>query len=334
MPVSARAGLAPPPIGPHEAKTLDGELKVFAGSSNRALAEHIAARLDQPLGSVRLEQFPDGEARVQINENVRGTDVFVIQSTSAPVDEHLMQLLIMIDALRRASAGRITAVIPYFGYARQEKKSTGREPITAKLVANLLEAAGANRVMTLDLHAPAVQGFFDIPVDHLQASPLLADALRRVVTDDLVVVSPDAGGVARAYDFSKRLDDASLAVVFKDRMAPDEIQTLTVVGEVAGRTAVIVDDLISTGGTLAEGARALLDRGANAIYACAIHGVFANGALPMLEGSGLQRVFVTDSIPLRNGVHTGKIAQVATAQLFAEAVRRVHNDESITALFE
>ena len=326
--------MAPPDSGPHEAETLDGELKVFAGSSNLALAEQIAARLDQPLGSVTLTQFPDGEARVQINENVRGADVFVIQSTSAPVDEHLMQLLIMIDALRRASAGRITAVIPYFGYARQEKKSTGREPITAKLVANLLEAAGANRVMTLDLHAPAVQGFFDIPVDHLQASPLLADALRRVVSDELVVVSPDAGGVARAYDFSQRMDDSSLAVVFKDRMAPDEIQTLTVVGEVTGRTAVIVDDLISTGGTIAEGARSLLERGANAVYACAIHGVFANGALPMLGASGLQRIFVTDSIPLHNGSQGCKIDQVATAQLFAEAVRRVHNDESITAMFE
>ena len=332
--MSALAGLAPVHSGPHEANTLDGELKVFAGSSNRALAENIAARLDQPLGSVTLTQFPDGEARVQINENVRGTDVFVIQSTSAPVDEHLMQLLIMIDALRRASAGRITAVIPYFGYARQEKKSTGREPITAKLVANLLEAAGASRLITLDLHAPAVQGFFDIPVDHLQASPLLVDALRRVVSDRLVVVSPDAGGVARAHDFSQRLDEASLAVVFKDRMAPDEIQTLTVVGDVAGRTAVLVDDLVSTGGTLVEGARSLLDRGANAVYACAIHGIFANGALPMLAGSGLERVFVTDSIPLHNGADEGKIAQVATAQLFAEAVRRVHNDESITAMFE
>ena len=330
----ARAGLASARHRPHGARTLDGELKVFAGSSNRALAENIAARLDQPLGSVTLEQFPDGEARVQINENVRGTDVFVIQSTSAPVDEHLMQLLIMIDALRRASAGRITAVIPYFGYARQEKKSTGREPITAKLVANLLEAAGASRVMTLDLHAPAVQGFFDIPVDHLQASPLLADALHRVASDELVVVSPDAGGVARAYDFSQRLEDASLAVVFKDRMAPDEIQTLTVVGEVAGRTAVIVDDLISTGGTLAEGARSLLARGANAVYACAIHGVFAGRALDVLQDSGLAQVFVTDSIPLHPAAHAGKIAQVPTAQLFAEAVRRVHNDESITALFE
>lgn len=307
---------------------------MFAGSSNRALAEQIAARLDQPLGSVTLKQFPDGEARVQINENVRGTDVFVIQSTSAPVDEHLMQLLIMIDALRRASAGRITAVIPYFGYARQEKKSTGREPITAKLVANLLEAAGATRVMTLDLHAPAVQGFFDIPVDHLQASPLLAEALRRVASNDLVVVSPDAGGVARAYDFSQRLKDASLAVIFKDRMAPDEIQTLTVVGEVAGRTAVIMDDLISTGGTIAEGARSLLARGATAVYACATHGVFAGRALEMLERSGLQRVFVTDSVPLHCNPHTDTITQVATAQLFAEAVRRVHNDESITELFE
>ena len=332
--MSALAGVAPPNSGPHGVETLDGELKVFAGSSNRALAEDIAVRLDQPLGSVTLEQFPDGEARVQINENVRGTDVFVIQSTSAPVDEHLMQLLIMIDALRRASAGRITAVIPYFGYARQEKKSTGREPITAKLVANLLEAAGASRVMTLDLHAPAVQGFFDIPVDHLQASPLLAEALRSVVSDDLVVVSPDAGGVARAYDFSQRLDEASLAVVFKDRMAPDEVQTLTVVGEVAGRTAVLVDDLISTGGTIAEGARSLLDRGANAVYTCAIHGVFANGALSMLDASVVKRVFVTDSIPLFNGAQTDKIAQVATAKLFAEAVRRVHNDESITAMFE
>ena len=334
MSESARVGSAPLHSRPHKATTLDGELKVFAGSSNRALAERIAARLDQPLGSVRLEQFPDGEARVQINENVRGTDVFVIQSTSAPVDENLMQLLIMIDALRRASAGRITAVIPYFGYARQEKKSTGREPITAKLVANLLEAAGANRVITLDLHAPAVQGFFDIPVDHLQASPLLAESLRRVASDDLVVVSPDAGGVARAYDFSQRLENSSLAVVFKDRMAPDEIQTLSVVGEVAGRTAVIVDDLISTGGTLAEGARALLQRGAKAVYACATHGIFSGKALDTLKRSGLSQAFVTDSVPVNSDSKACTITQVGTATLFAEAVRRVHNDESITAMFK
>ncbi len=312
---------------------MDGELKVFAGSSNRALAQNIADLLDQPLGSATVERFPDGESRVQINENVRGADVFVVQSTSAPVDTHLMQLLIMIDALTRASAGRITAVIPYFGYARQEKKTTGREPITAKLAANLLEAAGATRVMTLDLHAPAVQGFFDIPVDHLQASPLLADAMRRVLCGEVVVVSPDAGGVARAHDFSQRLDDASLAIIFKNRTAPDAVQPLNVVGDVAGRTAVLVDDLISTGGTIGEGAQALQERGAREIYVCASHGVFAGASLEVLAHAPLERVFVSDSVPLPRQTNGAAITQVATAPLFAEAVRRVHNEESITALF-
>jgi hypothetical protein len=208
---------------------VDGELKIFSGSSNRGLAARIARTLGRPLGEARAEHFPDGEADIQILENVRGADVFVVQSTCAPVDRNLMQLLIMIDALRRASAGRVTALIPYFGYARQEKKSTGREPITAKLVANILEAAGVSRIVTLDLHAPAVQGFFDIPVDHLLAAPLLADAIDRMGLQNPVIVSPDAGGVTRAHDFSQRVASAPLAVVFKNRTAADRIEHLQIV---------------------------------------------------------------------------------------------------------
>ncbi len=287
-----------------------------------------------PLGAATIDRFPDGEGRVQIEENVRGTDVFVVQSTCAPVDENLMQLLIMIDALHRASAGRVTALIPYFGYGRQEKKTRGREPITAKLVANLLEAAGVARVLTMDLHAPAIQGFFDIPVDHLEAVPLLVGAIRAIAPDHPVVVSPDSGGVARADAFRSRLDGASLAIVFKDRTSPDSIQHLEIVGEVEGRTAIIVDDLISTANTLVEASRALLERGAKSAYACAAHPVLAGDAVATLTSSPIEQVFVTDTIPLPDAARGSRVTAVDTSALFAEAVRRIHNDESVTALFE
>lgn len=313
---------------------MDGELKIFSGSSNRGLAARIATTLGRPLGEARVEHFPDGEADIQILENVRGTDVFVVQSTCAPVDRNLMQLLIMIDALRRASAGRVTALIPYFGYARQEKKSTGREPITAKLVANILEAAGVSRMVTLDLHAPAVQGFFDIPVDHLLAAPLLADAIDRMGLQNPVIVSPDAGGVTRAHDFSQRVAGAPLAVVFKNRTAADRIEHLQIVGEVEGRDTIVVDDQVSTGHTLVEASEALRERGARSVYGCAVHPVFASDALERIQDSAIERLFITDTIPIEDGLMNGKIQLVHTHELFGEAVRRIHNDESVTALFK
>lgn len=312
---------------------MDGELKIFAGSSNRRLAQRIAQTLGRPLGKAVVDYYPDGEAHIQIQENVRGTDAFVVQSTCAPVDRNLMQLLIMIDALRRASADRVTALIPYFGYARQEKKTSGREPITAKLVANILEAAGASRIVTLDLHAPAVQGFFDIPVDHLLAGPLLAHAIDRMGLQKPVIVSPDAGGVPRAHDFSQRIDGAPLAVVFKNRTAADQIEHLQIVGDVDGRDAIVVDDQISTGHTLVEASEALLKRGARSVYACAVHPVFAGDAIQMLQNSSITHLFVTDTIPIEDGLVNGKIQLVNTHDLFGEAVRRIHNDESVTALF-
>ncbi len=313
---------------------MDGELKIFAGSSNRRLAQRIAQTLGRPLGEAVVDHFPDGEAHIQIQENVRGTDAFVVQSTCAPVDRNLMQLLIMIDALRRASADRVTALIPYFGYARQEKKTTGREPITAKLVATVLEAAGASRIVTLDLHAPAIQGFFDIPVDHLLAAPLLADAIDRMGLQKPVIVSPDAGGVPRAHDFSQRIDSAPLAVVFKNRTAADKIEHLQIVGDVEGRDAIIVDDQISTGHTLVEASEAVLERGARTVHACAVHPVFAGDAIEILQDSPIERLFVTDTIPIEDGLVNGKIQLVNTHDLFGEAVRRIHNDESVTALFK
>ena len=280
-----------------------------------------------------VDAFPDGETRVRIEENVRGTDVYVVQSTCAPVNQNLMQLLIMIDAMRRASAERVTAVIPYFGYARQEKKSSGREPITGKLVANLLQAAGTARVVTLDLHAPAVEGFFDVPVDHLRAAPLLAEALRKMDLQDPVVVSPDAGGVARAYEFSGRLGNASLAIVFKDRTAPDSVLPLQIVGDVAGRQAILVDDLISTGATMVEASDALLAQGASATHACVTHAVLAEQAIEALLQSSLTSVFITDTVPLPEDSNNRALHVVDTSKLFAEAVRRIHNNESVSALF-
>jgi ribose-phosphate pyrophosphokinase len=312
---------------------LESTLKVFAGTSNPALAERIAGHLGIPLGAALVDAFPDGETRVRIEENVRGTDVYVVQSTCAPVNQNLMQLLIMVDAMRRASAERVTAVIPYFGYARQEKKSSGREPITGKLVANLLQAAGTARVVTLDLHAPAVEGFFDVPVDHLRAAPLLADALRKMDLQDPVVVSPDVGGVARAYEFSGRLGNASLAIVFKDRTAPGSVRPLQIVGDVVGRQAILVDDLISTAGTMVSASDALLAQGTNATHACVTHAVLATQAVDTLVQSSIESVFVTDTVPLPERQDHDAFHVVDTSKLFAEAVRRIHNNESVSALF-
>src|SRR4051812_41942632 len=279
---------------------MDGRLQVFSGNAHPALAQEIMRELEAPLGRAVVGQWQNGETRVKLEENVRGSDVFIIQAMSEPANHHLMELLLMIDAARRASASRITAVVPYYAYAKQEKKTSGREPISAKLVANLIEAAGVDRVLTIDLHAPAIEGFFDIPVDHLRAAALLAHRFRREGRENLVAVSPDAGGVARADEFRTRLG-APLAIISKRHPHPDATQVVEMVGDVAGKTAVIIDDMISTGGTLTAAATILKERGAKEVYAAATHGIFAADALEMLSDSEISRVLVTNTIPLPPG---------------------------------
>ncbi len=309
------------------------ELKIFSGSANRPLAEDICEFLHVDLGRALVGAFKNGETRIKIEEHVRGADVFVIQPTSSPTDHHVMELLIMIDALRRASAARITAVIPYYAYAKQEKKTSGREPISAKLVANLIDTAGANRVVALDLHAPAIQGFFDIPVDALTAIPILAEFLERQDIPNVVVVSPDSGGVSRAEEFRTRVG-AGLAIIVKKRPMPDQVEMLEMVGDVAGKTAVIVDDMISTGGTLVEATNLLLDRGAFSVMAYAVHPVFSDRAVELIRGSNLEQVVVTNSIIVPPGARDGKVRVLSVAPLIGEAIRRIHEGRSVSALFE
>lgn len=311
---------------------MDGRLQIFSGNANRPLAQEIASYLNINLGRAIVSTFRNGETRVKLEENVRGSDVFVIQPTCTPVNHHLMELLLLIDALRRASASRVTAVVPYYGYAKQEKKTTGREPISAKLVANLIRTAGADRVLTMDLHAPAIEGFFDIPVDHLQAGPLLAEYVRELNLPNLVVVSPDAGGVGRANNFRERIS-AGLAIIAKQRPQPDVAEMLEMVGEVDGKTAIIVDDMISTGGTLAEAARALKARGACDVYACATHGIFAGEARSIIAESVLVETIVTNTIPLPPEHPQARVRVISVAPLFAEAIMRIHKDLSLSALF-
>ncbi len=288
--------------------------------------------LEAPLGRAVIGSWRNGETRVKLEENVRGSDVFVIQSMSDPVNHHLMELLLIIDSLRRASAARITAVIPYFAYAKQEKKTSGREPISAKLVANLLTTAGADRILTMDLHSPAIEGFFDIPVDHLRAAPILSRHINRLKLDDLVIVSPDAGGVARAEDLRGRTG-GSLAIISKRHPGPDVTEALEMVGDVDGKPAVLVDDMISTGGTLVMAAELLQQRGAGAILSASTHGIFAQDALSLIDRSPIERLFVTDTLPLPQDGPTEKIEIVSVAPLLAEAITRIHKDLSISALF-
>jgi ribose-phosphate pyrophosphokinase len=311
---------------------VDGRLQVFAGNSHPSLAASIMAELEAPLGRAMVGTWKNGETRVKLDENVRGSDVFVIQALCDPINHHLVELLLIIDALRRASAARITAVIPYFAYAKQEKKTSGREPISAKLVANLICTAGAQRILTIDLHAPAIEGFFDIPVDHLRAAPLLARHARRAGIESIVAVSPDAGGVARTEEFRVRIG-GSLAIISKRHPGPDVSEALEMVGDVEGRTAVIVDDMISTGGTLTLAAELLRERGAESIHACATHGIFAADALEKIDRSPIERVFVTDTLPLPAGGPRAKLGVVSVAPLLAEAIMRIHKDLSISALF-
>jgi ribose-phosphate pyrophosphokinase len=307
-------------------------LQVFSGTSNPALAQEICDFLQIPLGVASIDRFPNDELRLRIEQNVRGSDVFVVQSMSEPVDQHIMQLLIMIDALRRGSADRITAVVPYFAYAKQEKKTAPREPISAKLVANLLTVAGADRVLTVDLHAAAIEGFFDIPVDHLRGAALLADYVQSLGLQNLVVVSPDAGGVARANDFRYRIG-ASLAIIAKQRLRPDAVEMIEMVGDVRGRTAVIVDDMISTGGTLLEAAHLLRERGAAAVYVVATHAILAGNAAERMRSGVLDRAILTNTIAVPPSKRGESLTVLSVAPLLGEAIRRIHENMSVSALF-
>jgi ribose-phosphate pyrophosphokinase len=307
-------------------------LQVFSGTSNVTLAREICEFLQIPLGAASIERFPNDELRVRIEQNVRGSDVFVVQSMSEPVDQHIMQLLIMIDALRRGSADRITAVVPYFAYAKQEKKTAPREPISAKLVANLLTVAGADRVLTMDLHAAAIEGFFDIPVDHLRGAAILADYVRSLGLQNIVVVSPDAGGVARANDFRYRIG-ASLAIIAKQRLRPDAVELIEMVGDVRGRTAVIVDDMISTGGTLLEAAELLRHRGAAAVYVVATHPILAGNAAERMRSGILDQAIVTNTIAVPDAKRSDALTILSIAPLLGETIRRVHANMSVSALF-
>lgn len=288
--------------------------------------------INAPLGRAIVGTFNNGETRVKLEENVRGSDVFVIQSLCNPVNHHLVEMLLMIDAVRRASAERITAVIPYYGYAKQEKKTSGREPISAKVVANVLVTAGADRILAVDLHAPAIEGFFDIPVDHLRATPLLAKRYANDHREEIVAVSPDAGGVLRADDFRTRVG-GSLAIISKRHPAADATEVLEMVGDVSGQQVVIVDDMISTGGTLIAAANLLHERGAAQIHSAATHGIFAADSMAQIAASPISKVYVTDTIPLQPGAPAGLVEVVTVAPLLAEAIMRIHKDMSVSSLF-
>ncbi len=312
-------------------------LKIFAGNSNKGLAEEICRHLNISLGEANVSRFPDGEIKVKIEESVRGEDVFIIQSTCPPANEYLMELLIMIDALRRASAGRITAVIPYYGYARQERKTQPREPITAKLVANLLVSAGANRVLTMDLHAGQIQGFFDIPVDQLEAVSILSNYFKEKDLDKVVIVSPDVGGTARAREFAGCLKKP-IAIIDKYRSSFDDVEILHIVGRVKGKTAIIVDDIIDTAASVIRGSQALLNAGAEEVYICATHPVFAGPAKERIEKSlhdgQFKEVVVTNTIPVNKEKSLSGIKVLSVAEIFAEAISRIHNNLSISTLFK
>ncbi|HXD43712.1 MAG TPA: ribose-phosphate pyrophosphokinase [Pseudolabrys sp.] len=313
----------------------NGAIKLVAGNSNPVLAREICDFLNTPLTKAQVRRFADMEIFVEIQENVRGADVFVVQSTSFPANDHLMELLIIIDALRRASARRITAVIPYFGYARQDRKPGPRAPISAKLVANLITRAGADRVMTLDLHAGQIQGFFDIPTDNLYASPLMVrDIKERFKLDNVMVVSPDVGGVARARGLAKRIN-APLAIVDKRRERPGESEVMNVIGEVAGHTCVLVDDIVDSGGTLVNAADALLKQGAKDVYAYISHGVLSGGAVGRIGGSRLKELVITDSIqPTKELLATPNIRVLPIGRLIGEAIQRTASEESVSSLFD
>jgi ribose-phosphate pyrophosphokinase len=309
------------------------ELRIFTGSAHPGLGEAIARFLGVPLGRAHLSRFSDGEVWFQIQDNVRGADVFVVQPTGPPVNENLMELLVMLDAFKRSSASRITAVMPYYGYARQDRKDKPRVPISAKLVADLLTAAGTDRVLTMDLHAAQIQGFFNVPVDHLFAAPVILEYVMRLKLPKLTVVSPDAGGVERARAYAKRLD-AALAIVDKRREAPNVAEVHQVVGDVEGRSALIVDDMVDTGGTLAKVAHAIKEAGAREVLASSSHAVLSGQAVEKIEASPLSKLIVTDSIPLAEEKRrSGKVVVLSIAELMGKAIRNIHEEASVTSLF-
>lgn len=310
-----------------------GGMKVFSGNANNELAEKISAELRLPLGICEVSTFSDGEISVNFAETVRGIDVFIVQSTSCPVNDNLMEILILIDALKRASVGRVNAVIPYYGYARQDRKAKAREPITAKLVANLLTTAGADRVISMDLHAPQIQGYFDIPVDHLSGVPILAHYFEEIVGKDTVVVSPDLGGVTRARNFANILD-LPLAIIEKRRPKANVSEIMNVIGDIKGKNVVLVDDIIDTAGTITKAASILKEFGAKKVYGSATHGVLSGPAIERIENSEIEKFVITDTIHLPKEKKSSKIDVVSVAPLFAEAIRRIHNNESVSTLFE
>lgn len=308
-------------------------LKLFALNSNMKLAEEIAQVMGIELGKCSVSRFSDGEIQINIEESIRGDDVFVIQSTSVPVNEHLMELLIMIDALKRASAKTINIVMPYYGYARQDRKARSREPITAKLVANLLETAGASRVITLDLHAPQIQGFFDIPIDHLMGVPILAEYFKSKNLDDIVVVSPDHGGVTRTRKLADHLK-APIAIIDKRRPKPNVAEVMNIVGQVQGKTAILIDDIIDTAGTITLAANALVENGAKEVYACCTHPVLSGPAIERIQNSKIKELVVTNTIALPEEKKIDKIVELSVAPLIAEAITRVYEMKSVSVLFD
>ena len=311
---------------------LQPELKVFTGSANRDLAERICKYIGVPLGQATISSFPDGETFVKIEENVRGEDVFVVQSTSPPTNHNLMELFIMMDALRRASSSRITAVLPFYGYARQDRKDQPRVPITAKLVANLLVAAGAHRILTMDLHAQQIQGFFDIPVDHLYAAPVMYDFLKKKNLSDLVVVSPDVGGLKMAHAYSQVLE-AGLAIVAKRRKSAEDVESMAIIGEVRGKNVLMVDDLTETADTLTKASALLGKKGAKSVYACVSHAILNDLGVQRLKKSIIDELITTDTV-LRPPINGVKVTTLSVAGLLGEAIKRIHSNSSVTSLFE
>lgn len=309
-------------------------IEILAGNSNKALADAIAAELKTVVSDAEIGKFSDGEINVTLPKTVRGKDVFIVQSTSAPVNDNLMELLIMIDACKRASAGRITAVMPYFGYARQDRKARPRDPITAKLVADMLTSAGADRVLTIDLHAAQIQGFFNIPVDHLYGAPLLARYYKNKMDENWVVVSPDVGSVGRARNFASRVN-ATLAIVDKRRPKANAIEVMNVIGDVKGKTCLVVDDMVDTAGTLCQGAEALIKNGAKEVYACCTHGVLSGPAMDRLNASPIKELLVLDTINMPEEIRNNpKVKVVSVAKLIAKAIYTIYSDSSLSAIYE
>jgi ribose-phosphate pyrophosphokinase len=329
--VSRSATLTLQPILPPIAD--NNRLRLFAGSANVPLSQEVARYLGMDLGPMVRKRFADGELYIQIQESIRGCDVYLIQPSCRPVNDHLMELLIMVDACRRASARQITAVIPYYGYARADRKTAGRESITAKLVANLITEAGANRVLAMDLHSAQIQGYFDIPFDHVYGSPVVLDYLASKQLSDIVVVSPDVGGVARARAFAKKLNDAPLAIIDKRRQAHNIAEVMNVIGDVRGKTAVLVDDMIDTGGTISEGAKILRQEGARQVYACATHAVFSPPAVERLSSGVFEEVIVTNTIPVSEENRFPQLTVLSVANLLGETIWRIHEDSSVSSMF-